>query len=82
MCRKAKNYRSSRQFSDAESRRAHLYTLTSMCVLRKGNAFENHFKSSLRIASGEGVPFRHKRLTHKNVKKNRSYRHGKNVRNA
>lgn len=42
-----------------------------MCVLRKEISLASYFKRSLRIASGEGVPFRHKCLTHKNVKKNR-----------
>ena len=30
-----KNFRLSKKNSDAESRRAHLYTLKGMCVLRK-----------------------------------------------
>ncbi len=55
-----KNFRLSKKNSDAESRRAHLYTLKGMCVLRQeGNKVyatnvieEEHYFSEVKKVSG------------------------------
>ena len=39
----------SKNNSDAESRRAHLYTLQGMCVLRKQHLSEGEFRKCLRM---------------------------------
>ena len=44
-----KNFRLSKKNSDAESRRAHLYTLQGMCVLRKQHLSEGEFRKCLRM---------------------------------
>ena len=44
-----KNFRLSKKNSDAESRRAHLYTLKGMCVLRKQHLSEGEFRKCLRM---------------------------------
>lgn len=44
-----KNFRLSKKNSDAESRRAHLYTLQGMCVLRSLHLSEGEFRKCLRM---------------------------------
>ena len=52
-----KNFRLSKNNSDAESRRAHLYTLKGMCVLRKQHLSEGEFRKCLRmIHPKKGAP--------------------------
>lgn len=54
-----------KEISDAESRRAHLYTLKGMCVLRNLIISEGEFRIFADGRSEEGFPFRHTCLSHK-----------------